>query len=338
MDVQVGPRKYKRRRKLKPHELELMSAPVEDEEDVENDDNFTDSEEEKKKKNSTKKSKKTPSKVLDESSYSDVYNSFSTAIESINTIMNSSKTTPKTKKKIKSEQSVPSRPKMIHTQKTRVPVESDGGKVRHKTRTLVTRTQPTELRSATGERIRPRTKNVSYHIYNSDKMQVATFPEDDIAVNNLLASDMNDQSNGTTVHFEQTQMDVGSEQTVETEPSEPEPVNITKVGKTRSVKRAPSNNSLKPGRHLIGPGDKVVRIVKGGGILVSKKKKKDEPEGIFPDNPEEFRQEMKQEDPSALHELAEISMQHAQNMFKCEMCSEVFSDRSQLLVHVPIHI
>lgn len=313
---------------------------MDDEEDVEND-NFSDSDEERKKKNTTtRKQKKPPQKVLDES-YSDVYNSFSTAIESISTIVNNSKTTAKPKKKVKSEQPVPSRPKMIHTQKTRVPVESaDGGKVRHKTKTLVTRTQPTELKSAIGERIRPRTKNVSYHIFNSDKMQVATFPEDDIAVNNLLASDMNsvggshDQSNGT-VHFEQSTMDVGSEQTVETEP-EPEPVGIIKVTKTRAVKK--SNNSLKPGRHLIGPGDKVVRIVKGG-MLVSKKRRKDEPEGIFPDvNPVEFKQDVKQEDPSALHELAEISMQHAQNMFKCEMCSEVFSDRSQLLVHVPIHI
>lgn len=324
---------------MKPHEVELMTAPIESE-DVENDP-FSDSEEERKKKAAVKKSKKTPSKILDDSSYSDVYNSFSTAIESIGTIVNNSKATPKTKKKIKTEQSVPSRPKMIHTQKTRVPVESDGGKVRHRTKTLVTRTQPTELKSATGERIRPRTKNVSYHIYNSDKMQVATFPEDDIAVNNLLASDMNninnDQSNGT-VHFEEPQMEVASEQIVETEPiNEPEPVNITKVSRAR-VLRKTANNSLKPGRHLIGPGDKVVRIVKGGGILVSKKKKKDEPEGIFPDNPEEFRQDIKQEDPSALHELAEISMQHAQNIFKCEMCSEVFSDRSQLLVHVPIHI
>lgn len=320
-----------------------MSAPIEDEEDVEND-HFSDSEDEKKKKAAVKKPKKTPTKVLDESSYSDVYNSFTTAIESISTIVNNSKATPKPKKKIKSEQSVPSRPKMIHTQKTRVPVESDGGKVRHRTKTLVTRTQPTELKSATGERIRPRTKNVSYHIYNSDKMEVATFPEEEIAVNNLLASDMssisgnNDQSNGT-VHFEQTQMEVGSEQTIESElerEQDPEPVNITRVTRGKALKKT-ANNSLKPGRHLIGPGDKVVRIVKGG-ILVSKKKKKDEPEGIFPDNPEEFKQEVKQEDPSALHELAEISMQHAQSMFKCEMCSEVFSDRSQLLVHVPIHI
>lgn len=149
-----------------------MSTQLEIDELAEND-NLTDSDEERKKKATPKKPRKAQSKVIDDPSYSDVYNSFSTAIESINTIMNNTKTTPKPKKKVKTEQAVPSRPKMIHTQKTRVPVEStDGSKVRHKTKTLVTRTQPTELKSATGERIRPRTKNVSYHIYNSDKLQV----------------------------------------------------------------------------------------------------------------------------------------------------------------------
>lgn len=92
-----------------------------------------------------------------------------------------------------------------------------------------------------------------------------------------------------------------------------------------------------------------------------KNNKSSEPETILPDNPQEARIAMsqvvvKQEeinvkeeivhpeiiDPSALHELAEITMQHAsanaKNLFKCEMCSEVFSDRAQLLVHVPIHI
>lgn len=95
-------------------------------------------------------------------------------------------------------------------------------------------------------------------------------------------------------------------------------------------------------------------------MIVSKVKnnKLSEPESILPDNPQEsitldsqpavvVKQEMisvKEEaiDPSPLHELAEITMQHAsanaQNLFKCEMCSEVFSDRAQLLVHVPIHI
>lgn len=38
---QVGPRKYKRRRKLKPHELEMMSNRMEEEdEEDDNDNNF----------------------------------------------------------------------------------------------------------------------------------------------------------------------------------------------------------------------------------------------------------------------------------------------------------
>lgn len=91
-------------------------------------------------------------------------------------------------------------------------------------------------------------------------------------------------------------------------------------------------------------------------MIVSKKKSNQqkaepEPENIVPDIEPEVHQPtvkteavktevIKQEmvDPSPLHELAELSMQHAQNIFKCEMCSEVFSDRAQLLVHVPIHI
>lgn len=333
---QVGPRKYKRRRKLKPHELEMISGRLDDDEEMAND-NLTESEDEQKKKPVAKKPKKAQSKILDET-YADVYNSFSSAIENINSIMNS-KANLKTKKKVKSEQAVPSRPKMIHTQKTRIPVETtDGSKVRHKTKTLVTRTQPTELKSATGERIRPRTKNVSYHIF-SDKLPVATFPEDDIAVNNLLASDMNnhDQSNGVQA---EPVMDIGSEQTVETE--QPVPTNIIKI--MPRPKRT-NTNSLKPGRHIIESG-KVVRLVKGG-MLVSKKKKDEEPENITSDidmitikqeiiTPDIVKQEVI--DPSPLHELAELSMQHAQNIFKCEMCSEVFSDRAQLLVHVPIHI
>lgn len=219
----------------------------------------------------------------------------------------------------------------------------DGSKVRHKTKTLVTRTQPTELKSATGERIRPRTKNVSYHVLGGDKLPIATFPEDDIAVSNLLASDMNnhEHSNGI-VHIEQSDvMDIASEQTVVTE--EPVPTNIIKVTTSTNVPKneRKTANSLKPGRHIIGPGSKVVRLVKGGMIVSKKKKKEEEPENITPDvSAPVVVTQIKQEvpDPSPLHELAELSMQHAQNIFKCEMCSEVFSDRAQLLVHVPIHI
>lgn len=169
---------------------------------------------------------------------------------------------------------------------------------------------------------------------------MATFPEDDIAVSNLLASDMNnhEQSNGD-MHVAQStdSMDIASEQTVETEV--PVPTNIIKVTPKIRKNEKKKNNSLRPGRHIIGPGSKVVRLVKGGMIVSKKRKKAEEPEKITPDVSlpvVHIKQEIP--DPSPLHELAELSMQHAQNIFKCEMCSEVFSDRAQLLVHVPIHI
>lgn len=96
-------------------------------------------------------------------------------------------------------------------------------------------------------------------------------------------------------------------------------------------------------RHILGPGSRV-RIVKGGMIITKNKKRQSEEQESLENielNSDLMKDVIiKQEvvDQSPLHELAEISMQHAQNLFKCEMCSEVFSDRAQLLVHVPIHI
>lgn len=364
---QIGPRKYKRRRKLKPHELELITSRAEADGGggggEEREDQMvnapppifsdqSDDEQSKRRKPKIKPQKNSPKQNLNDT-YTDLYNSCSSAIENINSIVNSKPQSKNKKMKIKLETSVPSRPKMIHTQKTRVPIEpGEDGKVRHKTRTLVTRTQPTELKSATGERIRPRTKNVSYHVLNSDKLPLATFPQEDDteqAVNNLLKQDMSenenhDESNGI-VYMDTPE--VAAEQTVEIEEEqqqqpEPEPVTLVKLNEDNRIKTRSSTNSLKPGRHIIGPAGKVVRLVKEG-MIVSKAKKLDdnEPESILPDKTVQVKQELiKQEiiDPSPLHELAEISMQHAQNLFKCEMCSEVFTDRAQLLVHVPIHI
>lgn len=318
----------------------MSSRPNEEEEERLSD---TDEDTDYKRK-IVKKAKKTPPKQNIEESIADVFNSFTSAIENINSIVNSKPSN--IKRKIKTEpQVVPSRPKMIHTQKARVPVETnDGGKVRHKTKTLVTHTQPTELKSATGERIRPRTKNVSYHILQSEKLPIATFPEDDTeeAVNNLLASETSLQGNETE-HLQSNGVDgtpeVASEQTVETEM--PVPTNIIKVTTTTRSDR--KKYSLRPGRTVIGPGRQVVRLLKGGYIIAKEKKIKvepeAEPENIIPDitfNTDIVKQEII--DPSPLHELAELSVQHAQNIFKCEMCSEIFSDRDQLLLHVPIHI
>lgn len=162
---QVGPRKYKRRRKLKPHELELISNRIEDDDNDNLDgveENFTESDEERDRRKRTprrptKRPPPTPVSPKDPltETYTDLYNSCSSAIENINSIVNSKATPTKVKpKKTKVDQALPSRPKMIHTQKTRVAVETgEDGRVRHKTKTLITRTQPAEIKSATGKRI-----------------------------------------------------------------------------------------------------------------------------------------------------------------------------------------
>ncbi|KAJ8984933.1 hypothetical protein NQ317_012183 [Molorchus minor] len=365
---QVGPRKHKRRRKLKPHELELISNQIEEDENEQMEEEETYSEIDDERERRKRSTRRPPKKPL-----------CSSAIENINSIVNSKVTPAKAKpKKLKLDQSLPSRPKMIHTQKTRIPVETgEDGKVRHKTKTLITRTQPAEIKSATviitlsdeyrEKEYDPEQRTSATTYYRPRSCRLQTFPESSEkdtqqAVDNLLkdeqiaegeeASDLH-PSNGFE-YMEQVDHppEVAAEQTVETDL--PVPVNLVEVKKrTRST-----SNSLKPGRHVIGPGSKV-RLVKEGMIVskVKNKKQEEEPESILPDviNPTVVVKEeivhhpivavnVKQEimDPSPLHELAEISMQHAsanaQNLFKCEMCSEVFSDRAQLLVHVPIHI
>lgn len=87
-------------------------------------------------------------------SVSEIYNSLHT-IENNDSVLLPKSPTSKvkyTKKKISEGVPIPSRPKMIHTQKTRVPVETgEDGRIRHKTRTLVTRTQPAEIKSSIGK-------------------------------------------------------------------------------------------------------------------------------------------------------------------------------------------
>lgn len=68
-----------------------------------------------------------------------------------------------------------SRPKMIHTQKTRVTV--DDGK--RKTKTLITRSEHSTRATSSATTTRPRTKNVKYHIYQ-EKVATATFDTSEI--------------------------------------------------------------------------------------------------------------------------------------------------------------
>lgn len=214
---QTGPRKYKRRRKTKP--LETNTAVRRDEFTYDMMENSggtggaasgiggsgaggagtgpgtggSDSEDNTKRKLG-KKNKQHRSNV--EEGYQNVLKSFESSLQNINSIVSNSKLNASksklSKKKLRKEEkkqeaqasNQSGRPKMIHTQKTRVPVEvgSDGAKKGQKTKTMVTRTpkvMPNEHKSGVfpgGERNRPRTKNVSYHIEGKSQLAPATFP------------------------------------------------------------------------------------------------------------------------------------------------------------------
>lgn len=215
---QTGPRKYKRRRKLKPHETNTVVRKNEFSYDMMEsgtggsgsvgvgggggggggggigggDGGGSDSEDNTKRKLG-KKNKQHRSNV--EEGYQNVLKSFESSLQNINSIVSNSKLNASksklSKKKLRKEEKKETqssnqsgRPKMIHTQKTRVPVEvgSDGVKKGQKTKTMVTRTpkvMPNEHKSGIfpgGERNRPRTKNVSYHIEGKLQVAPAIFP------------------------------------------------------------------------------------------------------------------------------------------------------------------
>ncbi|KAJ8679876.1 hypothetical protein QAD02_015663 [Eretmocerus hayati] len=203
---QSGPRKYKRRRKLK-NDVGPFGVRIEDSFDLL--DGPSDSDENNKRKISRKTKQH---RVNVEEGYQNVLKSFESSLQNINSIVSNSKAhpakakTPKKKSKKDDKKSIaaiiggmdPStsnqsgRPKMIHTQKTRVPVElgTDGAKRGQKTKTMVTRTpkvMPNEQQYAQsnripgvipgGERNRPRTKNVSYHVEGRQQFMPATFTQ-----------------------------------------------------------------------------------------------------------------------------------------------------------------
>lgn len=188
-----GPRKYKKRSKMKGVKPEMLPSPPQAANEsydifmssLDSDDNS------KRKMSKKTKPQQRPQQYQPEDNME--MNMLMNNLEDINALAMKSVAKPRTPKKVKKKEEKrsempstsqqPGRPKMIHTQKTRVPVEvgSEGAKKGQKTKTLVTRTpkiMPTEHKLgifAGGERNRPRTKNVIYH---EGKVQFApaTFP------------------------------------------------------------------------------------------------------------------------------------------------------------------
>lgn len=197
---QSGPRKYKRRRKVKSHDTSRVS------DNYDLIDNPSDSDDNTKRKTPRKKQQQPQQQQQHqqqqqqqqqrstiEEGYENVLKTFESSMQNINSLVTNSKS-PKakvTKKKIKREDKKLDSPitaqlgrsKMIHTQKTRVPVDigCEGVKKGQKTKTMITRTPKliTEGHKLGifpgGERNRPRTKNVSYHVENKSQIVPATF-------------------------------------------------------------------------------------------------------------------------------------------------------------------
>lgn len=358
---QTGPRKYKRRRKLKTEEPMLGES-------FDFMDALSDSDDITKKKIQKKVSIKQQYKSNVEEGYQSVLKSFESSLQNINSIVSNSKSNPMkkaTKKKIKKEEkkifetpttSNTGRPKMIHTQKTRVPVlGTEGLKRGQKTRTLVTKTPKAVL----NERNRPRTKNVSCHIEGRQQFAPATFP-----------------SNHGTLDFNAREMAMVN---VKVEPG------LQAVGKRKSPIKRARKKSLSPSKQRLPAKEPLLdlpmtnngvdiqptrlfeSVMDGSNLEVAFESNNVttndmNQESILPDFEKAMNHvgghmhrggldgkinvkiEPNQEDIMGVHDLMGTVEDVPETIipdaveYTCEMCLAVFGSRAELLVHVPIHI
>ena len=388
---QTGPRKYKRRRKLKTHETNTMLRMTEQYDMTEG---GSDSDDNTKRKLG-RKNKQHRSNV--EEGYQNVLKSFENSLQNINSIVSNSKLNPGksklSKKKLRKEEKKgeaeascqPGRPKMIHTQKTRVPVEigSDGVKKGQKTKTMVTRTpkmMPQEHKLGIfpgGERNRPRTKNVSYHIEGKLQPTPATFPkpkEEPL----LSPAPIHHQSPLTNIKIEPNMQKTsnnnhknnnGNILTINNEKMESAP--RKKSGVLRKIKKQKDVIKQEPmdiDHEQIQNNNNTENMdserlmdhsVDGSNLEVAfEASVTTEEENILPDVGEvnntenvgtgnvklSVKVESTPQRMLAVHsviapvdDIPETIIPDAVE-YTCEMCSAVFSSRAELLVHVPIHI
>lgn len=385
---QTGPRKYKRRRKLKPHETNTMLRLSEQYDMMEG---VSDSDDNTKRKLG-RKNKQHRSNV--EEGYQNVLKSFESSLQNINSIVSNSKLNPGksklSKKKLRKEEKKneaqascqPGRPKMIHTQKTRVPVEigSDGVKKGQKTKTMVTRTpkvMPNEHKLGIfpgGERNRPRTKNVSYHIEGKLQPTPATFlkPQDETleASTPLLLTNIKLEPNVQKPLSNNHRNNNGNILAIKNEKIESSPRKksgiLKKIKKQKlGIKQEPmdidqeqiqnNNNTENTGTARL-----MEHTVDGSNLEVAfEASVMAEEENILPDvgevnNTEDIgtgnvklsiKVESTPQRMLSVHSviapvddiIPETIIPDAVE-YTCEMCSAVFSSRAELLVHVPIHI
>lgn len=282
----LGPRKYKRRRKLNPHELTLLSNPVSTTHGDASADGDPDSDDGSgyKRKISRKKFRQKGKSNTDEN-FESVVKSFESVIENLNSIVSHSKS-DSGKEKVGKEKHKPKRRSAVDGKhsgmksRTSLPDLSSGGfvkstrpagesRIRPRTKNVTVSTLAA-LKAVTSKarsfskvgrdmsRIGPRTKNVNYHNVKMAKLPTATFP----ARKSKLIETVTD-----SIH------DMRQE-------------NVESVSKGGDI-----NTTIK---------------VEGDNDVAST---------------------------TLLEDGKEVKVE-----FTCEMCSETFTKRSELLIHVPIHI
>lgn len=283
----LGPRKYKRRRKLNPHELTLLSSPVSTPQGDASADGEPDSDagSSYKRKISRKKFRQKGKLNADEN-FESVVKSFDSVIENFNSIVSHSKPNSgkervaKAKHKPKRRSAVDGKHSGMKS-RTSVPDLSSGGfvkstrpagesRIRPRTKN-VTLSTLAALKAVTSKarsfskigrdvsRVGPRTKNVNYHNVKMAKLPSATFP----ARKSKLVETVMDSVRGM------------KQETVES---------VSADGNINTTVKVEGNSDDVASTALLEEGNGV------------------------------------------------------KSEFKCEMCSETFTKRSELLIHVPIHI
>lgn len=390
---QTGPRKYKRRRRLKPHESNTVFRRNELFDILQ--ETGSDSEDNTKRKLG-RKNKQHRSNV--EEGYQNVLKSFESSLQNINSIVSNSKLNPAksklSKKKMRKEDkkneaqssNQSGRPKMIHTQKTRVPVEmgSDGAKKGQKTKTMVTRTpkvMPNEHKAGIfpgGERNRPRTKNVSYHVEGKMQMTPATFPkakEEAMATQQMLNAKLESSSQKANDNHRNNNGEILAIKK-ESPTKKRSPVRRTRRGRQVTIKQEPAKpheeeqqQQLQNNNNVENNSDQarlMEHVVDGSSLEVAfeasvvtaerqEEGEDEEAESILPDlnnvkdiNNGDVKLSVKVESTPqrmiAVHRVIAPVDNVPETIipdmieYTCEMCAAVFSSRAELLVHVPIHI
>lgn len=195
------------------------------------------------------------------------------------------------------QQQQTSRPKMIHTQKMRVPVE-DG---KRKTRTLITRTSAKDSHEPIPTRISKRNekkqKNSNHYVKDDMDLLLESsrkhlkFPE----VVNDLEEIFRSPIKSRESNDEYITSDIHPPPTVSKRTSKRNAVPTNRYGIEKRTTAATANVNLN--KSIESPLTEPLNI-------------KIEAEASF----------------------------SSDDVFTCEMCSAVFRDRAQLLVHVPVHI